>query len=107
MVTGFAQFWALLLIVAAAVSLAFAVRRIVRGEQRGLGAAGAVVFRLGLIVVGLVYATGLVYRSRTAVLAGFGIAAAGALLNLIGGLAAGRHSTDDADTASPGSLDDE
>jgi protein-S-isoprenylcysteine O-methyltransferase Ste14 len=100
------QFWAILLIVAAAVSLAFAVRRIMRGDLHGLRAAGAVVFRLGLMLVGAVYATGLVYRSRAAVLTGFGVAAVGILLNLLGGVAARRRHRQDADATIQGNTDD-
>jgi hypothetical protein len=107
MSTDFGQFWAILLIVAAAVSLGFAVRRIRRGAVRGLGAAGAIVFRLGLIVVGVVYATGLVYRSRAALLAGFGIAAVGAVLNLIGGPGARPRRAEDAGVTGHGSTDGE
>jgi hypothetical protein len=76
-------FWAILLIVAATVSLAFAVRRIRRQELRGVAAAGAVVFRAGLVAIGVVYAAGLA-RWRAALLIGFGIIALGAILNLVG-----------------------
>lgn len=77
------QIWAVLLIAAATVSLFFTVRRIRDGGIPPLLATGAVLFRVGLVIIGLVYATGLVHRSRAAILAAFGIAAAGAMMNLV------------------------
>jgi hypothetical protein len=88
------RIWALLLIAAAAVSLFFTVRRIRNGGVPRMLATGAVLFRAGLVIIGLVYVTGLVHRSRAALLAAFGVAAAGAVLNLvstIAGVLAGRR----------------
>jgi hypothetical protein len=76
------HFWPILLIIAAAVSLAFVVRRIGRGELPGLAGAGAVLFRVGLIGAGIVYAAALPYRAPGALYAVLGIAAAGAVLSL-------------------------
>jgi hypothetical protein len=87
--------WAILLIIAAAVSLGFVIRRIIRGELGGLTAAGAVLFRLGLVAVGVLYATGAVARSRNLVLAAFAVAAAGAILHLAGGLAGRKRAAGD------------
>lgn len=98
------RIWALLLIAAAAVSLFFAIRRIRRGGVPRLLAAGAVLFRVGLVFIGLVYVTGLVHRSRAALLAAFGVAAAGAVLNLISTItsvrAGRRHAADSPHPAS-------
>lgn len=93
------RIWALLLIAAAAVSLFFTVRRIRHGGVPRLLATGAVLFRAGLVIIGLVYVTGLVHRSRAALLAAFGVAAAGAVLNLVSTIAsalAGRRRAADA-----------
>jgi hypothetical protein len=86
MVGGLPTFWAVLLVVAAAVSLAFVVRSLPRRQLHGMAAAGAVLFRAGLIAVGLVYAAGLALRSRPALLGALALAAAGAVLHLAGGL---------------------
>jgi hypothetical protein len=96
-------FWAILLIAAASVSLAFTVRRIRAGTVGGLAAAGAVVFRAGLIAVGAVYAAGLA-ASRTALLIGFGVVAIGAILNLLGAVAVWRRGVREA--AETGELDE-
>jgi hypothetical protein len=75
-------FWPILLIIAAAVSLIFVVRRIRRGTLPGLAGAGAVLFRVGLIGAGIVYAAALPYRAPGALWAVIGIAATGAVLSL-------------------------
>lgn len=82
--TDIPWFWPALLILAAAVSLAFVVRRIVRNEIGGVAAAGAVLFRVGLILVGVVYAAALPFRAPAALYAALGVAALGAVLNLVG-----------------------
>jgi hypothetical protein len=80
------QTWALLLIAAAAISLVFTLRRIGDGGIPPLLAAGAIIFRIGLLAVGVVYATGAV-RTRWTLLAALGLVAVGAALNLVGAAA--------------------
>jgi hypothetical protein len=76
------EFWAGLLIFAAAVSLALLVRRIRAGRISAMAAAGGVLFRLGLMIIGALFLTGTAQRSPAAFLAGLAVVAAGAVLNL-------------------------
>jgi hypothetical protein len=76
-------FWPALLIAAAALSLAFVVRRGLRSEISGIALAGPVIFRIGLILVGIVYAAALPYRAPAALFAALAIAASGAVLSLV------------------------
>jgi hypothetical protein len=86
MVGGLPTFWAVLLVVAAAVSLAFVVWGGRRRKLHRTAKVGGLLFRAGLIAVGLVYAAGLALRSRPALLGALALAAAGAVLHLAGGL---------------------
>jgi hypothetical protein len=88
-------FWAALLIAVAGVSLVLLLRRVRAGSVPAMAAAGGVVFRVGLMLVGALYLAGIAPRSRTAFLAALGVIAAGAVLNLLSALFAGPPARDE------------
>lgn len=78
--------WGLILIIAALVAIAFQVQRLRTHQITGLQFAAGMIARGGFLLLGILYATDLVYRWPRAPLIGLGIVGVGILLNLTAGV---------------------
>ncbi|HEX6307404.1 MAG TPA: hypothetical protein VFZ69_04395 [Longimicrobiales bacterium] len=87
-----ASTWGIVLVAAALIAVGLHVRRWRLGRITGLQFWAGMIARLGFVVLGLMYATGYVDRSRRAPIWGLAIVGIGIVLNLLAGILAGvRH----------------
>ena len=78
--------WGLVLLLAALVAIGLQVRRWRTRRMTTLQFAAGLIARVGFLCLGILYATGLVYRWPRAPLIGLGIVGAGIVLNLTAGV---------------------
>jgi hypothetical protein len=78
--------WGFILSIAALVAIALQVRRLRSHQITVLQFAAGMIARAGFLLLGLLYATELVYRWPRAPLIGLGIVGAGIVLNLTAGI---------------------
>lgn len=78
--------WGVILIVAALIAIGLQVRRLRSARITNLQFAAGLVARLGFLFLGILYASGLVYRWPKAPLLGLGVVGGGIVLNLIAGI---------------------
>lgn len=78
--------WGIILSIAALVAIALQVRRLRSHQVTVLQFAAGMVARTGFLLLGIVYATELIYRWPRAPLIGLGIVGAGIILNLTAGI---------------------
>ena len=78
--------WGIILLVAALVAIGLQVRRWRARRMTTLQFAAGLIARGGFLILGILYAFGLVYRWPRAPLIGLGIVGAGIVLNLTAGI---------------------
>lgn len=78
--------WGIILLVAALVAIALQVRRWRAAHITTMQFAAGLVARAGFLFLGILYASGLVYRWPRAPLLGLGIVGLGIVLNLTAGI---------------------
>jgi hypothetical protein len=78
--------WGVILSIAALVAIALQIRRLRSQRITILQLAAGMFARVGFLFLGILYATGLVYRWPRAPLIGLGIVGAGIILNLTAGV---------------------
>lgn len=78
--------WGLVLITAALVAIALQFQRLRTHRITGLQFAAGMIARAGFLLLGILYATELVYRWPRAPLVGLGIVGVGIVLNLTAGV---------------------
>jgi hypothetical protein len=78
--------WGIVLTVAALVAIGLQVRRLRSARITTLQFAAGMIARGGFLMLGILYASGLVYRWPRAPLIGLGIVGIGIVLNLVAGI---------------------
>lgn len=81
-----AELWGGVLTAAAVIALFLHTRRWRRGQVTSLQYGAGLIARAGFLVLGLLYATGLVYRWSRAPVYGLGVVGAGIVLHLTAGV---------------------
>lgn len=78
--------WGIVLTAAALVAIGLQVRRLRSARITTLQFAAGMIARGGFLILGILYASGLVYRWPRAPLIGLGIVGIGIVLNLVAGI---------------------